>query len=355
MHLDMDAFYASIEQRDNPSLRGKPVIVGGDPSKRGVVAAASYEARKFGVRSAIPSSTARRLCPGGIFLHPRMDAYKAESTKVMEIVVRTGALIERVSIDEAYLDATALLPMTATADETLQSALPLAREIKHQIRRQLGLTASIGLASNKFLAKLGSDHNKPDGLTCILESAKLDFLRPLPIRAVHGVGAVTEKALKQAGIHTIGDLRNYPADLRPLVGSFATRLRQFAFGVDDRPLELDDEIKSISAEETFERDTTDRELLRATLWQQAREVAQKLHRKQLDAKTVQVKVRYADFSTLTRQTSLEDGLADPRQIYRLACQLLAREKLIHRPVRLLGLGVSGLGGPRLRQLQLLLY
>lgn len=349
----MDAFYASVEQRDNPALRGKPVIVGAAPERRGVVCAASYEARKFGVRSAMPSATAGRLCPNGVFVPPRMDVYQEESRRIMEIAGRSGAAIEQMSIDEAYLELTALFANEPLGqDQALEAALPRARRIKAEIQSERRLTATIGIAANKFLAKLASDFQKPDGLTLVRDAGKIAWLRPLPIRAIHGVGAATGKVLNGAGIQTIGDLQDYRGDLRALVGSFSRQLRRFAFGEDDRPLELGDEIKSISAEETFERDTLDRTVLRRVLWQQAREIAAKLRRKRLGALTIQVKVRYSDFKTLTRQISLEDPAEEERVIYRLGCFLLAREKLVNRPLRLLGLGVSGLIEPASRQLRL---
>ena len=222
-HLDMDAFYASVEQRDNPSLRGRPVIVGAPPTQRGVVAACSYEARKFGVRSAMPSVTAGRLCPGGIFVRPRMEVYRDESRAIMNIVRATGASIEQVSVDEAYLDFSAQ-HQRATADDSLLAALPTARELKRRIFVERRLTASIGIAANKFLAKLASDFDKPDGLTLIPERDKVLFLRPMPVRTIHGVGKVTEQMLVNAGIKTIGDLQDYQGDLGALVGSWAPAL-----------------------------------------------------------------------------------------------------------------------------------
>jgi len=351
-HLDMDAFYAAIEQRDNPALRNRPVIVGGPPSKRGVVSAASYEARRFGVRSAMPSATAGRLCPSGIFVPPRMEHYREESRHIMAILAATGASIEPMSIDEAYLDL-AHLCQGEDVDASLRLGLPIAHDLKSRIRHERGLTASIGIASNKLLAKLASDFQKPDGLTLIPERDKVAFLRPMPVRAIHGVGRVTEQVLLQAGIRTVGDLQDYSGDLRALVGSWGRGLRQFAFGEDDRPLELGDEIKSISCEETFERDTDDRRQLRHCLREQAADIAARLKRKRLGAHTVQVKVRYGDFTTLTRQISVEEPLADANEIYRLGCHLLGREKLVHRPLRLLGLGVSNLAEPSGEQLTLL--
>ncbi len=350
-HLDMDAFYASVEQRDRPELRGQPVIVGGSPTKRGVVSAASYEARKYGVRSAMPTVTAARLCPRGVFVPPRMSHYREESRQIMDLVAQSGAIIEQVSIDEAYLDLSQQ-SQGADADESLALAVPTARELKRRIQAERGLTASIGVAANKLLAKLASDFQKPDGLTLIRESEKVSFLRPLPVRAIHGVGRVTEQVLNGAGLRTVGDLQDHKGDLRALVGSWGPRLKQFAFGDDDRPLELGDEIKSVSAEETFERDTEDRQILRACLREQAAEISGRLKRKQLGACTVQVKVRYGDFSTLTRQITMEDPIVEATDIYRLACFLLGRDRLVKRPLRLLGVGVSGLMEPIARQLPL---
>ena len=347
----MDAFYASVEQRDNPKLRGKPVIVGSPPNQRGVVCAASYEARKFGVRSALPSATAGRLCPKGIFVRPRIDYYREESRRIMEIVARIGGIVELMSIDEAYLEMSAIC-QAETPDESLEKALPLAQELKQQIRAERQLSATIGIASNKLMAKIASDHQKPDGLTLIKDAEKVQFLRPLPVRTLYGVGKVTEQVLNQAGVLTIGNLQDYSGDLRALVGSFALKLNQFAFGEDDRPLELGDDIKSISGEQTFLADTDDRKILRACLKEQAADITKKLKHRQLGAHTVQVKVRYADFTTLTRQISVEEPIADAGDIYRLACFLLAREKLVNRPLRLLGLGVSNLREPTIRQLAL---
>jgi DNA polymerase-4 len=351
-HLDMDAFYAAIEQRDQPVLRGQPVIVGSPPTQRGVVCAASYEARKFGVRSAMPSATASRLCPHGIFIPPRMNHYREESQRIMQILAQTGADIEPMSIDEAYLDLSTIC-VGSDAEDSLYRAVPIARALKRKIFQSQQLTASIGIAANKLLAKLASDFQKPDGLTLIPQRDKALFLRPMPVRALHGVGPVTEQVLHQAGLHTMGDLQDYTGDLRALVGSFAATLQRFAVGEDDRVLELGGEIKSISTEETFLRDTADRVQLRTCLRTQAEEIASKLQRKHLGAHTVQVKVRYSDFTTFTRQITLEEPLTEPNEIYRLGCFLLARDKLVSRPLRLLGLGVSSLADPVRQQLRLL--
>lgn len=351
-HLDMDAFYASVEQRDQPALRGRPVIVGAPPTQRGVVCAASYEARKFGVRSAMPSATAGRLCPKGIFVRPRMDRYQEESDQIMAILAAAGGVLEPMSIDEAYLDLSALC-QAEDAEASLLASLPIARHLKQRILTERRLTATIGIAANKLLAKIASDFQKPDGLTLIPARDQALFLRPMPVRTLYGVGRVTEQVLKQAGLHTIGDLQDYRGDLRALVGSYGVQLKQFAFGQDDRPLELGEEIKSISGEETFLQDTEDRKVLRACLRGQALDIAARLKHRGLAAHTVQVKVRYGDFTTLTRQISLEEPMTEAGEIYRLACFLLGRDKLVSRPLRLLGLGVSQLREPVGRQLILL--
>ncbi|MBX3733735.1 MAG: DNA polymerase IV [Verrucomicrobiae bacterium] len=354
LHLDMDAFFASVEQRDHPPLRGRPVIVGSPPDQRGVVAAASYEARKFGVRSAMPSRTAGRLCPDGVFVRPRMDRYREESREIFRRVRETGVAVEQVSVDEAYLDASGLVSASGVGDPeaALLAVLSLARGLKQRIQAERGLTASVGIASNKLLAKLASDLAKPDGLTLIPDRDRTAFLRPLPCRALPGVGTVTAEVLARAGITTIGDLQDFPGELQSFAGSFGPTLKRFAFGDDDRPLDLGDTVKSISSENTFLSDTADRPTLRACLREQAAEIAGKLQRHQLAARTVQVKVRYGDFTTLTRQHSAGDPVFEAADLYRLACWLLAREHLVHRPLRLLGLGVSNLLELQSVQLQL---
>ena len=350
-HVDMDAFFASVEQRDHPEYRGKPVIVGSPPDQRGVVCAASYEARKFKVRSAMPSRTAGKLCPHGIFVRPRMDAYRAESRAVMESLHSITSAVEKVSVDEAYLDLSHLFPVTNDPDASLAAAVPIAERIKRRIRDERQLSASVGIGSNKFLAKLGSDFQKPDGLTLITERDKVEFLKPLSVRAVHGVGPVTAETLESHGLHTIGDLQTTKLDLRAIVGSFAGSLRERAFGNDDRELDLSEDRKSISSETTFREDTDDRRILRRALKELADDVANTLHATSMAALTIQVKVRYSDFKTLTRQTRLEEPLADAASIYRLACLLLAKERLVKSPLRLLGIGASTLVPPS-PQLQL---
>jgi DNA polymerase-4 len=351
-HVDMDAFYASIEQRDHPDYRGKPLIVGSPPDQRGVVCAASYEARKFKVRSAMPSRTAAKLCPQGIFVRPRMDVYRAESALIMQILRETTEVIEKVSVDEAYLDLSGAYDHHADADAALEAALPIAKKLKARIAAERNLTASIGIGANKFLAKVGSDFQKPDGLTLIAERDKAAFLRPLSVGAIHGVGPVTARALAKAGISTIGDLQDTSADLSPIVGSFAAKLKERAFGNDERIVDSSEERKSISSETTFLEDTDDRPALRAALSELALDVANTLEQHGLGALTVQVKVRYSDFTTLTRQVRVEEPVTTSREIYRLACFLLARHRLVKAPLRLLGVGVSTLVPPHAPQLRL---
>lgn len=344
-HVDMDAFFAAIEQRDRPELRGKPVIVGAPPNRRGVVCTASYEARKFGVKSAMPSVTAWRLCPQGIFLSPRFDLYSEESHRIMEILSDYTPLVEQVSVDEAYLDVSACVrepdPLIA-----IPASRRLAGELKQRIARERGLTASIGVASNKFLAKVGSDFQKPNGLTLIPEQEKRAFLRPLPVRAIPGIGPVSAARLHEFSFQTIADIQDStPERLRAAVGSFAETLHALACGEDDRELCFDSERKSISSEHTFDVDTSDRRVLGATLSELIAEVAETLQRKNLTASTLQVKVRYSDFTTLTRQTTLQEPVSGSAEITRAIRHLLKKEKLLVGPIRLLGVGSSNLTAP----------
>jgi DNA polymerase-4 len=281
-----------------------------------------------------------------------MEVYHAESAAIMAILQNFTPLIEQVSVDEAYLDVSACLASGLEPDAAIEAARPLAMKIKQRIRAERGLTASVGISSNKFLAKLASDFNKPDGITLILDSAKVAFLRPLPVGAIHGVGPVTAQGLQALGLHTIGDLQDSTQSLDAVAGSFSVKLRERAFGHDNRPLDLSDERKSISAEHTFRTDTGDRGRLRAALKEMALDVAQTLGRHGLGALTVQVKVRYSDFTTLTRQIRVEEPVASERDLYRLACFLLARHQLVSGPLRLLGIGVSTLMAPTQQQLRL---
>jgi DNA polymerase-4 len=281
-----------------------------------------------------------------------MEAYRAESKAIMEILREMTPIIEKVSVDEAYLDVSAMFNQGDDVDAALEAAVPLAEMIKQRIAAERNLTASIGVASNKFLAKLGSDYRKPDGLTLIREREKIEFLKPLSVRSIHGVGPVTAESLESRGLRTIGDLQTSSMDLHSIVGSFAESLKRRAFGNDDRVVDTSDDRKSISAENTFLEDTDDRPTLRAVLRELAADVAETLEMHEVGALTVQVKVRYSDFSTLTRQIRLEEPVITAREIYRLVQFLLARDRLVKSPLRLIGVGVSTLVAPGRHQLLL---
>lgn len=349
LHVDMDAFFASVEQRNRPELRGKPVIVGAAADRRGVVCAASYEARVFGVRSAMPSRTAKKLCPNGVFIPPDIPSYREESNRIMEIIRSYGGIIEQMSIDEAYLDMSH--HCEGNDHETrLLAALPIAKTLKTTVHGERGLQISVGIASNKMLAKIASDYDKPNGLILIPERDKVAFLGNLSVRSIHGVGQVSEGILLKAGLTKIKDIQQYPGQLESLLGSFGPTLKAYAHGMDERPVETTEGVKSISSETTFADDTEDRVILKRALHEQADEIAHKLVRHGLLAQTVQVKVRYSDFTTLSRQTTILDGVQDAKTIYRTACQLLAKEYLVSRPLRLIGIGTSKFTSQERRQL-----
>jgi DNA polymerase IV len=335
LHVDMDAFYASVEQRDNPALRGRPVAVGGDPDKRGVVAAASYEARVFGVRSATPMSRAVRLCPALVIVHPDFNKYRAVSQQVFALFRSITPLVEPLSLDEAYLDVT-----ENAWGETLGTNV--ARRLKEEIRAATGLTASAGVAPNKFLAKIASGWRKPDGLTVIAPGRVESFLQGLPVDALWGVGPVTAKKLHARGIEKLVDIRSAdPAVLRETVGSLADWLLQLARGEDDRAVVAEHEPKSSGTENTFARDLTDIHEIRAEIDGMARDAATWLGRHVLYARTVTIKVRYGDFTTITRSHT-EDPTRDEENIARRAVELLDRTDAGSRPVRLLGVSVHNL-------------
>ena len=341
----MDAFYASVEQRDQPELRGRPVIVGADPSGRGVVSAASYEARRFGVHSAMPIGRAARLCPDAAFLPVDMDKYAAVSRQVMAILADFTPLLEPVSIDEAFLDV--------TGTEGLHGdGAAVARTIKSRVAFALRLTASVGVAANKFVAKVASDLRKPDGLVVVAPGTEADFLAPLPVSRLWGVGRVTAGGLEAMGLSTIGQLAAVPAAyLEARFGSSGRSLQDLAFGRDDRLVEPFAPPKSMGAEETFGHDHRDVERLTATLRGQAERVARELRAEGYAGRCVTLKLRFADFSTLTRRHS-DDPTQDGLVIYRRARALLERIPL-RQPVRLIGLAVSSLGPPAAGQLPLL--
>jgi DNA polymerase-4 len=339
LHIDMDAFYASVEQRDKPHLRGLPVAVGGDPDQRGVVAAASYEARQFGVRSAMPMSRAVRLCPSLVIVRPDFARYHSVSQQVFAIFRSVTPLVEPLSLDEAYLDVT-----ENAWGETLGQSVAL--RIKKEIKANTGLTASAGVAPNKFLAKIASGWKKPDGLTVIAPERVEQFLQKLPVDALWGVGPVTAQRLRERGIERLVDVRTVdPNVLRDAVGSSAEWLRQLADGVDDRAVEPHHEPKSSGTENTFAEDLTDLTEIRREIDDMARGGAGWLERKGLTCRTVTIKVRYSDFTTITRSHSHLPPTRDADQIAARAIALLERTEVGSRPVRLLGVSVHNLVDP----------
>lgn len=339
IHVDMDAFYASIEQRDRSELKGRPIAVGGSPNGRGVVAAASYEARKFGIRSAMPSARAAKLCPDLIFVQPRFESYRAVSHQVRDIFARYTDLVEPLSLDEAYLDVTA-------NKQGLASATLTAKAIRDDIFAETGLTASAGVAANKFLAKVATEINKPNGQAVILPEQVAEFLFRLPVAKIFGVGPVTERKLKSMGIETAGDLQRLSVE--ELTGEFG-KLGQWYYdiarGIDERPVSPDRERKSVSAEETFAEDYADLNWLRGYLMRIAERVAERLRKNELKGRTIVVKVKYDDFQQVTRSRTLAAAVDDLDTLIRVGCELLRETEAGERRVRLLGLGVSGLAEP----------
>ncbi|MEP6918167.1 MAG: DNA polymerase IV, partial [Acidobacteriota bacterium] len=339
LHIDMDAFYASVEQRDNPELRGRPVAVGGSPVNRGVVAAASYEARAFGVRSAMPMARAVRLCPALLIVRPDFTRYKAASEAVFAIFRSVTPLVEPLSLDEAYLDVT-----ENAWNEPLGRSV--AQRLKVQITEATGLTASAGVAPNKFLAKIASAWKKPDGLTVIAPERVERFLHKLPVDALWGVGPVTARRLRERGIERLVDVRAAdPSVLREAVGSHSDWLRQLAEGIDDRPVVPNRSAKSSGTENTFSQDLTELTEIRREVDDMARDGAAWLERRALVCRTVTIKVRYADFATITRSHSSVPATRDADEISARALALLERTEAGRRPVRLLGVSVHNLADP----------
>jgi len=341
LHLDLDAFYASVEQLDCPALRGRPVIVGG-PSRRGVVCAASYEARRFGVRSAMPTARARKLCPDGVFLPPRFDRYSELSHQVFGIYRRYTPLVEPLSLDEAFLDVTASRALHGEGRD-------VARTIKAAVREECGLAVSAGIAEGKLAAKIATDLGKPDGLVEVPRGGVAAFLAPLPVARLWGVGEVTEEALRKVGVATIGDLARTPdAALAAVIGANHARdLRALAQGEDPREVVPDEASKSIGAEDTFGEDLTDVPALERELLSQATRVGRRLREAGVAGHVVTLKVKFADFTLVTRRTTLERPTDDDRAIYGAARALLARVDLA-RAIRLTGISVSGFAGERER-------
>ncbi len=332
----MDAFFASVEQLDRPELRGLPVIVGGEPTSRGVVAACSYEARAFGVHSAMPSGRAHQLCPQAVFLRPRLARYQEVSRKIMALFHRYTPLVEPLSVDEAFLDVT---------DNLLAepSATRIAEHIRAAIHSATGLTASAGVSYNKFLAKIASGHRKPDGLTVIPPERAQSFLAALPIGAFYGVGRVTEQKMREHGIRTGGDLLRF--SLEELVAAFGKNGRFFhdmARGIDHRPVEPVRVRKSIGSETTLATDIRELAEVSAVLHEQVREVADLLARKKTGGRTLTLKVRYSDFTTVTRSCTTNQGFFDAADILAHLPRLLAATEAGRRPVRLVGVTVANL-------------
>jgi DNA polymerase IV len=389
LHVDMDAFYASVEERDHPELVGKPVIVGGTPEGRGVVCAANYVARQYGVHSAMAAVTARRLCPEGIFLPVRMDYYAQISRDIREIFDEYTPLVEPLSLDEAFLDVTGCpIPKRKNEDRGLKvedrklateytestegsysapsvadhesSSLPfsaaaeIGKGIKEEIRRRVQLVASVGVAPNKFLAKLASDLQKPDGFVVVAPDRVLEFLDPLPVGRLWGVGKVSGKAFQKLGITTIGQLGRLPVDLlESHFGKSGRHFWQLAHGIDDRRVVTDREAKSISSETTFAKNIDDSEILRIWLLQLTEQVAYRLRQHELAGRTVQLKIRFADFHTITRSHTLGEPTNITEEIWRAAAELLNRRRPAGREaVRLLGVGMSGLESSANRQASL---
>ena len=337
MHIDLDAFFVSVEQILNPELQGKPVVVGGKPDRRGVVASASYEARKFGLHAGMPLITARRLCPQAIFIEGNFSRYRDASQRFMAILADFSPYLEPVGLDEAYLEATGF--------ESLYGSIKqMAAKIKQRVKEELGLYASVGIASGKVVAKVASDLSKPDGLLEVPAGEERSFLAPLPVAKLPGIGKKGEERLSSLGIHTIGELASLPPDmLRHHFGVAGMVMQRHASGIDDRPIETPGAAKSISRETTYARDTRDRSGLEATLRYLTERVGRDLRQQSKQARCVTLKLRYADFTTITRRHTLKQASSTDQAIFDTGRQLLktalAQEK---QPIRLIGIGVSNL-------------
>ncbi len=344
LHVDMDAFYASVEVHDNPSLRGKPVVVGGSPDSRGVVCSATYEARAFGVKAAMPLAHARRLCPQAVFLSGRHERYAEVARDLRRIFFSFTPLIEPLSLDEAFLDA-------AGTERLFGDVLAVGREIKRKVAAEIGLVASVGISFNKFLAKLASDLGKPDGFLVIRPEDVDTVLPPLPVSRLWGVGPRTDERLEALGLRTIRDVRLAdPRFLRDRLGALGDHIAALARGEDDRQVVTGGEAKSVGAERTFEHDLTEVAAMERELLALAEEVGSRLRADGIAGKTVQLKVRYHDFKTLTRRRTLPAATDGTREIYETAAALLhARIPLARARVRLLGVQMSGIGAPEAAQ------
>jgi DNA polymerase-4 len=335
IHLDMDAFYPSVEMLDNPALKGKPVIVGGR-KERGVVSSASYEARKFRVHSAQPIAKAKRLCPDGIFLPVRMSRYQEVSKQVFEIFHRFTPLVEPISIDEAFLDVTGSIRLFGQPEN-------IAKNIKQIILTETGLTISAGVAPSKFVAKIASDIDKPDGLTVVHPDGVRDFLDPLPVKKMWGVGKVTQLLLSRLNIQTFRDLRQTPVKvLEKKFGKHGVKIHLLAMGIDERDVIPEHDVKSIGHEQTFSQDIISLDVAQKGLLALGNKVARRMRHKGLKGKTVTLKVKYFDFVQITRSTTLPKSIDDGLEIYSVACRLLKKTEVTKKPIRLLGISLSQL-------------
>ena len=338
LHMDMDAFFAAVEQRDHPEYRGKPVIVGADPKGgkgRGVVSTCSYEARKFGVHSAMPISQAYKLCPHGIYVWPNGRLYQQVSKEIFNLLYEFTDAIEPLSIDEAFLDVTGSIKLFGDGPE-------IAAKIKKRIKDEIKLTASIGVAPNKYLAKMASDLEKPDGLVVVHPDKIDEFLAPLDISRLWGAGIKTQATLKKMGIHTIGDLFKYPRDiLEKKMGKLGDHFYNLAHGIDPRHVEIDEIVKSISNEHTFAHDINDVNILYKTILQLSEKVGYRLRKKGLQGRTIHLKLRYENFSTITRNKTLASAIDSTQVLFSVIKELLDNNYQQGRKVRLLGVGISG--------------
>lgn len=346
IHVDMDAYYASVEQRDNPSLVGKPVVVGGSPDGRGVVSAASYEARRFGIHSAMSMRSAVRLCPNLIIVRTRMDHYAKISKSIRSIFEAYTPLVEPLSLDEAFLDVTA-------TSHLFGDACTVGQLIKSRIQEELGLIASVGIAPNKFVAKIASDLHKPDALVVVQADEVERFLGPLPIEKIWGVGKVTAKAFHKIGLHTISELRRLGMEeLRSVFGNSAEHYWELARGIDQRPVVPERDAKTISSETTFFEDIQDRTLLEGWLGVLVESVSRRVRYQQVLGKGVEIKVRYHDFRTITRSMALSKSTDSTDDLLTAAQKLFQRIPVDGPPIRLLGFGVHSLCEPPYQQLSL---
>lgn len=334
LHADLDAFYASVEQMDDPRLQGRPVLVGGRPEGRGVVAACSYEARRFGVHSAMPMRAALRLCPGAMVVPPRFDRYHQVSGMVMAIFRSVASLVEALSLDEAYLDITAGVEAGSAPEE-------VARSIKHRVRTEVGLAISVGVATSKSVAKIASDSGKPDGLVVVEPGKEREFLAPLPVRRLSGIGPKTEERLVAKHIRTLGELADQPDDwLEAEFGKWGPVMKAWSLGQDNRPVRPHRPVKSVSAEVTFAQDLNDPNGLADQLLNLSSRVAQRMARAGVRGRTVNLKLRLSDFTTLTRSITLPTPVQEATVVNRVAQEMLRRELAPGRSFRLVGVGVS---------------